>query len=141
MVSDNGRNWMSTAKRRIFEPFFNAHATTKVRDCDCRYVRASCGSSSRGFVDVRSEHGKELPFRSFFRSCLMRSPKKHGRVQNRPKGGASVFSLSMMKNPSAKFMKRPDVDWLYGIRGAGRRGSPCRLSATPIRNRFGREWI
>ena len=98
------RNWIIAASAGFLSRSSTRGRPTKARDWGCLLLTASCSSTEAlSMSSVNTERG--LPFRSFSRWRIMRSPKKHARAQRRLKEGASAYSLSMMKNRCAKFMK------------------------------------
>jgi PAS domain S-box-containing protein len=90
MVSDNGRELDEYSKRRIFEPFFNAHATDQSAGLRLS-VTYGIVQQHGGFVDVRSEHGKGTTISLFFPVVSYEKSKETRESTKPPQGGGECL--------------------------------------------------
>jgi len=92
MVSDNGRELDEYSKRRIFEPFFNAHPTDQSAGLRLS-VTYGIVQQHGGFVDVRSEHGKGTTISLFFPVVSYEESKGTRESTKPPQGGGECLLI------------------------------------------------
>jgi CheY-like chemotaxis protein len=78
------------SKRRIFEPFFNAHATDQSAGLRLS-VTYGIVQQHGGFVDVRSEHGKGTTISLFFPVVSYEKSKETRESTKPPQGGGECL--------------------------------------------------